>query len=82
MDSNNYMLKIKKLGKELGNDWLNAVLEKISYKDPVLWPQVVSQMVWNKIQPSSEDPKSVKVYAILTEQSEEDMRNYMIKDGK
>ena len=78
----NYFEKIHLLAEQLGEEWKKRVFDKINYKDPSLWPHVVSQLVWEEIKPSSQDQKSVLVYAILTEQTEEAMREYMVKDGK
>lgn len=81
-DPKDYFVKINLLGEELGKEWLKSVYLEINYKDPVLWPNIVSMMVANAISPSSKDPKSVRVYAILTEQTEEAMYEYMVNDEK
>ena len=78
----NYMAKVELLGEELGEEWLNSVVHELNYKDPLLWPNVVSAMVANTIEPCSKNPKSVRVYAILTEQTEDAMYDYMVRDGR
>ena len=69
--------KVELIADELGEDWKNRVLEKFNYTDPSLWLDTLSYMVCKEIQLSSDNPKSVRVYAILTEETEEDMYKYL-----